>query len=311
VKTEGIHDVVVVGGGAAGLSAALVLGRARRSVVVVDAGSPRNAPSPHMHGYLSRDGMPPRDLLAKGRAELAKYDVEMIEDRVISIQAGFFARLSGGCVLTARRVLVATGVGDDLPQIAGARERWGRDLLHCPYCHGWEVRDQPVGVVGDRPAAVDHAQLVRQWSDDVIYFADEYRPARAERRALEARGIEVVEGELSRLIVENDRLTGVELVDGRSFARSAIFIRPRNKPHQDGLLAGLGCELDEGGFVRVDSDGRTSAAGVWAAGNAADPRVPVISAAGAGAAAAIAMNADLLEEDIATALEAREQEPLA
>jgi len=303
---ERICDVVVVGGGAAGLSAALVLGRARRTVAVVDAGSPRNAPSPHMQGYLSRDGMPPAELLEAGRAELAKYGVEIVNDRVTAIQAGFFVRLAGGRVLTTRRLLIATGVGDDLPKIPGVRERWGRDLLHCPYCHGWEVRDQPIGVLGDQPGAVQHAQLVRQWSDDVIFFAHSYQPTDAERERLEARGVAVVEGAISRLLVEQDRLTGIELVDGRSFDRSAVFIRPRNAPHQDGLLAGLGCDLDDGGFVVVDSTGRTSASGVWAAGNAVDPRAPLISAAGAGAAAAIAINADLLDEDIENAVEDRD-----
>ncbi len=163
--------MVVVGGGAAGLSAALVLGRARRRVAVVDAGSPRNAPAAHMQGFLSRDGMPPGDLLAAGRAEVRGYGVEIVEDRVVGIAAGFTVRLAGGGVLEARRILLATGVRDELPDIAGVRERWGRDLLHCPYCHGWEVRDQPLGVLGTRPDAVGHALLVRQWSDDVVFFA--------------------------------------------------------------------------------------------------------------------------------------------
>jgi thioredoxin reductase len=302
--TERIYDVVVVGGGAAGLSAALVLGRARRAVAVVDAGSPRNAASPRMQGYLSRDGMPPAELVAAGRTELAKYAVEVVDDRVTAIQAGFFVRLAGGRVLTARRILIATGVGDDLPEFPGARERWGRDLLHCPYCHGWEVRDQPIGVLGDQPGAVQHAQLVRQWSEDVVFFAHSYEPTGSEREALDARGITVVEGQVSRLLVERDHLTGVELADGRTFRRTAMFIRPRNAPHQDGLLAGLGCELDDSGFAVVDTAGRTSASGVWVAGNAVDPRAPVISAAGAGAAAAIAINADLVREDIADAVEA-------
>lgn len=304
---ERIYDVVVVGGGAAGLSAALVLGRARRTVAVVDAGSPRNAPSPHMQGYLSRDGMPPAELLAAGRAELARYGVEIVDDRVTAIHAGFFVRLAGGRVLTTRRILIATGVGDDLPEIAGVRERWGRDLLHCPYCHGWEVRDQPIGVLGDQPGAVHHAQLVRQWSDDVVFFAHSYTPNEDERGALEARGISVVEGEISRLRVERDRLAGLELADGRIFDRSAIFIRPRNTPHQDGLLVGLGCEVDDAGYALVDASGRASVRGVWVAGNAVDPRAPVISAAGAGAAAAIAINADLVDEDIEDAVEDRER----
>jgi thioredoxin reductase len=132
------YDVVVVGGGAAGLSAALVLGRTRRRVAVVDAGTPRNAPAAHMHGFLSRDGTPPKDLLAAARAETRRYNVELVNDRVVEVASGFTVRLVGGRRLTARRLLLATGAVDELPDIPGARERWGRDFLHCPYCHGWE-----------------------------------------------------------------------------------------------------------------------------------------------------------------------------
>lgn len=296
-------DVVVVGGGAAGLSAALVLGRARRRVAVVDAGSPRNAPAAHMQGFLSRDGMPPADFLAAGRVEVAGYGVELLEDRVLGIEPGFFVRLAGGKVVTARRILLATGVGDELPDIPGVRERWGRDLLHCPYCHGWEVRDMPVGVLGSHPGSVQHAQLVRQWSDDVVFFVHTHDLTATERAQLEARGIRVVEGEVARLVVEGDRLTGVELVDGRVIARAAVFVRPGNLPHADGLTSSLGCELDEAGFVTVDTTGRTSIPGVWAAGNVVDPRAQVITSAGAGSAAAIAINADLVQDDVQRAVE--------
>ena len=147
------YDVVIVGGGAAGLSAALVLGRARRCIAVVDAGMPRNAPAAHMHGFLSRDGMPPAELLAAGRSEVAAYGVELVDDQVLTIETGFSVRLAHGQALKARRILIATGMHDELPDIPGVRERWGRDLLHCPYCHGWEVRDQPIGVLGP-PAVV-------------------------------------------------------------------------------------------------------------------------------------------------------------
>jgi thioredoxin reductase len=292
------YDVVVVGGGAAGLSAALVLGRARRRVAVVDAGSPRNAPAAHMHGFLSRDGMSPAGLLAVGRAEASGYGVELVDDRVAALEDGFVVRLVGGGDLQARRILVATGVHDELPEIAGVRERWGRDLLHCPYCHGWEVRDRALGVLGTVPGSVQHAQLVRQWSDDVVFFVHTYDLSGAERMQLEARGVQVVRGEVARLVVEDDRLRGVELVDGSVVPRTAVFIRPGNVPHADGLLAGLRCEVDEGGFVTVDATGRTSTDGVWAAGNVVDPRAQVITAAGAGSAAAIAINADLVREDV-------------
>jgi thioredoxin reductase len=292
------YDVVVVVGGAAGLSAALVLGRARRRVAVIDAGAPRNAPAAHMQGFLSRDGMAPGDLLAAGRAEVTGYGVELIEDQVVGVEAGFVVRLAGGRVLNARRILVATGVRDELPGIPGVHDRWGRDLLHCPYCHGWEVRDQPIGVLGTQPGSVQHAHLVRQWSDDVAFFVHTYDLTADEQAQLEARRVQIVRGEVARLVVEDDRLAGVELTDGRVIARTAVFIRPRNVAHPDGLLDGLGCEVDDAGFAAVDATGRTSARGVWAAGNVVDPRAQVITAAGAGSAAAIALNADLVEEDV-------------
>jgi thioredoxin reductase len=294
-------DVVVVGGGAAGLSAALVLGRARRRVAVVDAGAPRNAPAAHMQGFLSRDGMPPSELLAAGRAEVARYGVELVAGRVASAAPatdGFTVDLADGTALAARRLLVATGLGDELPDIPGMWERWGRDLLHCPYCHGWEVRDQPLGVIGSVPESVQFALLVRQWSDDVCFLAHTRAVSAEERAMLDARGIEVVEGTIARLVVADDQLTGVELDDGRIVARAAVFVRPAIRPHLDGLLPSLGCELDDAGFPVVDATGRTTVAGVWAAGNAADPRAQVITAAGEGSAAAIAINADLVAEDV-------------
>ncbi len=292
------YDVVVVGGGAAGLSAALVLGRARRRVAVVDGGAPRNAPAAHMHGYLSRDGMPPSELLRLGRDEAAGYGVELVIGRVAAIEPGFAVLLADGETLEARRLLIATGATDELPPIPGLRERWGRDFLHCPYCHGWEVRDLPVGLLGTGAGSVEHAQLVRQWSDDLIFFTHTYDLTKAEREQLEARGIRVVDGEVRRLVVEDDRLRGVVLGNGRTVERAALFVRPGIRPRDSELLARLGCELDEYGFVRVDRDGRTSVSGVWAAGNVANPRAQVITAAGEGSAAAISINADLVREDV-------------
>jgi thioredoxin reductase len=292
------YDVIVVGAGAAGLSGALVLGRARRRVAVVDAGSPRNAAAAHMQGFLSRDGMPPADFLAAGRAEVTAYGVALIDDHVLGVEAGFSVALASGRVLEARRVLIATGVRDELPDIPGARDRWGRDLLHCPYCHGWEVRDQPVGVLGTRPDALQHALLVRQWSDDVVFFVHAMDLGPDDRRRLEARRVQVVNGPIRRLVIEADRLTGVELVDGRVVPRGALFIRPASVPHADGLLAGIACDVDQAGFPVVDALGQTSVVGVWAAGNVVDPRLQVITSAGAGSAAAIAINADLVIDDV-------------
>lgn len=298
------YDVIVVGGGAAGLSAALVLGRARRRVAVIDSGEPRNAPASNMHGYLSRDGLPPAELLRLGRQEADRYGVEFVPGRVVSVVLGFSVRLAEGETMETRRLLLATGATDVLPDIPGARERWGRDFLHCPYCHGWEVRDQPVGVLSTGPGSAEHGCLLRQWSDDVAFFAHTHDLPQVEREQLEACGVGVVDGQVQRLVVEGDRLTGVALANGRIVGRRALFIRPNLRSRAGGLLEQIGCGVDDLGCVEVDSSGETSVAGVWAAGNVANPRAQVITAAGEGSAAAIAINADLVQEDVRLALAA-------
>jgi thioredoxin reductase len=300
------YDVVIVGGGAAGLSAALVLSRARRRVAVIDAGTPRNAPAAHMHGFLSRDGLPPGDLLAIGRQEITGYGGDLIDGRAAVVvpgaDTGFHVRLVDGPALSTRRVVIATGLRDELPDIPGVRERWGKDLLHCPYCHGYEVRDQPIAVLGGTSDAVAHAQLVRQWSGDVVLFAHSDTLTADQRQQLAARAIGVVDGLVRRLVVDGDHLTGVELEDGRIIHRAAVFVRPRFVPNNDLLLA-LGCAVDDHGWVVIDAVGRTTTPGVSVAGNAANPRAQVITAAGEGSTAAIAINADLVDEDVRDAVQ--------
>jgi thioredoxin reductase len=295
------YDVVIIGGGAAGLSAALVLARARRRVAVVDAGAPRNAPAAHMHGFLSRDGFPPRDLLTIGRTEVERYGGRLIDGRVTGIGpdlgAGFHVSVADSAPLRTRRILIATGLRDELPDIPGVRERWGRDLLHCPYCHGYEVRDQPVAVLGGTPDAAAHAHLIRQWSADIVLFPHTETLTADQRHQLTARAIGVVDGPVRRLVVTDDRLTGVELQDGRVIPRVAVFVRPVLVP-DNGLLLTLGCAVDDHGWVVTDATGRTTTGGVWVAGNAANPRAQVVTAAGEGSSAAIAINADLVDDDI-------------
>ena len=301
------YDVVVVGGGAAGLSAALVLSRARRTVVVVDAGAPRNASAAHMQGFLSRDGMPPGDLLAAGRAEVQGYGGHLVAGTVTGVDRGsgpgLRVLLSAGPQLTTRRLIVATGLRDELPDVPGVRERWARDLLHCPYCHGYEVRDQQLGVMGGTPDAAQHALLVRQWSPDVVFFPHTDTLTANDREQLTALGIGIVEGSVARLVVDDDHLRGIELDNGTIVRRTAVFVRPRLTPNND-LLAGLGCAIDDNGWVKVDPSGRTNAPGVWVAGNAANPRAQVITAAGEGSSVAIAVNADLVGEDVQQAVAA-------
>ncbi|MFE4971056.1 NAD(P)/FAD-dependent oxidoreductase [Kitasatospora sp. NPDC056651] len=317
------YDVVVVGAGAAGLNAALVLGRARRRVAVVDAGEPRNAPAAHMHGYLSRDGMPPAALLAVGREEVARYGVDLLDARVEHIEAveaveaveggdggdggdrlaaSFVVHLAGGPVLRARRVVVATGLRDGLPELPGLVERWGRDVLHCPYCHAWEVRDRPLGVLGTGPGAVNQALLLRQWSADVVLLAHTLTLTDAERERLAARQVRVVEGRIVRLVSDDGRLRGVELANGQVVPREAVFVFPQPVP-RDALLFGLDCARDDNGWVATDRASRTSLPGVWAVGNVADPRAQVVTAAGMGAAAAFALDHDLVAEEIDRAVD--------
>ena len=294
-----VYDVVVVGGGAAGLSAALVLGRARRSVAVVDAGSPRNAPAEHMQGFLSRDGLPPLELLSIGREEVARYGVEVLSDRVASVSPGFYVRLASGRELKARRLLFATGVVDELPAIPGLAEQWGRDVHVCPYCHGWEVRDQPIGVL----ASLHHALLLRQWSPDVTFFPHTTSVSAQETAQLEARGVRIVPGTVSRVVLEESRVAGVELSSGEVVPRSAIFLAPSYVAPARSLMEELGCVLDEAGFPRTDETGRTTAFGVWAAGNAANPMANVVASAAAASTAAAMINWDLVQEDTDRALE--------
>jgi thioredoxin reductase len=299
------YDVVVIGGGAAGLSAALVLSRARRKVLVVDVGEPRNAPATHMHGYLSRDGIAPAELLATGRDEVKGYGGDIVAGTVTDLvpdgRSGFWV-LVGGQRISARRLLVTTGLRDELPDIEGLGDRWARDVLHCPYCHGHEVRDRQLGVLGGTPGAVRYAQIVRQWTHDLVYFTPPDTLTDIERTQLLARAIGVVEGTIDRLVIDDaDHLRGVQMHDSCVIPRDALFVPPRFVANNI-LLVGLACDVDEGGWVVVDETGRTSVPGVWAAGNIVDPRAQVITAAGAGSAAAIALNADLVDDDVANAV---------
>ncbi|MFJ2766961.1 NAD(P)/FAD-dependent oxidoreductase [Streptomyces sp. NPDC087300] len=306
------YEVVVVGGGAAGLSAALVLGRSRRRVLVVDAGEPRNAPAAHMQGYLSRDGMPPAEFLAEGREELASYGVRIVRDRVTSVardgSGGFTLTLADGAPAQARRVIVATGLVDELPELPGLAERWGNDVLHCPYCHGWEVRDQAFGVLAAEPFTSHQALLVTQWSKDVTLFLHTVRELPdADWERLAAAGVSVVEGEVAGLEVEDDRLTGVRLADGRVFPRSTLFVAAKPVA-RTGLLAELGADTEDtpfGPYPVVDEMGRTSVPGVWAVGNAASAMEQVINAASMGYRAGLTINAELLMEDVDATVERR------
>ncbi len=326
--------MVVIGGGAAGLSGAMALGRARRSVLVIDAGDPRNAPAGHVHNYLGNEGIPPGVLLAKGRTEVAQYGVRVISGTVAAARQlasddttstaadggdRFVVELADGRSVRARRLLVATRLKDELPDVPGVAERWGRDVLHCPFCHGWEVRDQAIGILATGPMATHQALMFRQLSDDVILFQHTGpAPSAEQAEQLAARGIAVVEGEVSALEIEDDRLSGVRLTSGRFVPRQAVVIAPKFVA-RSGVLASLGLEaidMEVGGhvvgtYVPSETRGATSNPGVWLVGNVTDLMAQVITSAADGLGAGAAIIADLTAEDTAVAVAGYRARPQA
>jgi thioredoxin reductase len=302
-------DVVVVGGGVAGLSAALTLARARRTVVVFDAGRPRNGPAGAVHGVLGLDGIDPAELLDRGRAEIRRYGGQVVHGEVETVvrdDGGFVVGPAGGRTMRARRLLVATGLVDELPDVPGLRARWGRDVLHCPYCHGWELRDRAVGVLATGPMSVHQALLLRQWTGDVVFLTCGEPLGDEQAEQLAACRIRVVDGEVDALEIADDRLVGVRMHDGTVIAREAVAVSPRMVARAR-LLAGLGLRPTShpmGEYVAADPTGRTDVPGVWVAGNVTDLAAQVGAAAAAGTVAAAGINADLVAEDTHRAVQA-------
>jgi thioredoxin reductase len=309
-KADIMQDVIIIGGGAAGLSAALLLGRSRRSVLLIDAGQPRNAPAEGVHGLLTRDGVAPLELTRLGRADLAPYDVRIEDGNVASAELtedGFRVVLESGAEFTAPRILVTTGLADVLPDIPGLGERWGKDLAHCPYCHGWEIQDHVIGVIGNGSFAAHQALLFRQWSDNVTLFLNNSpQPTDVERVQLAARGIPVVEGQVVRIHSTDGGVGGVELADGTVHPVQALTVQSRVLA-QAGFLTGLGLAAAATPFGTVlesDETGLTAVPGVWAAGNVTDMKATVLAAAQAGANAAVAINMDMMAQEVADAVDA-------
>ncbi|MEV0096986.1 FAD-dependent oxidoreductase [Streptomyces sp. NPDC050738] len=316
VQQQTRYDVVVVGGGAAGLSGALALGRARRSVLVVDAGHPRNAPAGHVHAYLTREGMAPAELVAEGRREVALYGGEFTAGTVTSAErepgGGFRVALDDGRSYAASRLLVTTGLTDELPDVPGLAEHWGSGVLHCPYCHGWEVRDQAIGILATGPLAVHQALMWRQWSSDITLFLHTApEPTDEEYEQLAARKITVVTGKATAVETADGRLAGVTTADGRTVPVQALVVAPRFTA-EGGLLSGLGLrptplERDGhviGSYIAADPMGATEIPGIWVAGNVTSLLDQVVGAANAGVRAGAAINADLTEEETRLAVEA-------
>lgn len=290
----GTFDCVVIGGGPAGLSAALVLGRSRRRVVLIDAGEPINRTVEHSHGFFTRDGASPAELARIGREQLAPYDVTLIDGFVTSAartDAGFDVRVDTGRAISASRMVLASGMRVDLPELPGLAASWGKGAATCPYCHGWEVRDQPLGVLAlDADRARHLAVLLTQWSRDITLYAQGLTIPDAEQLA--ARGVRVEERVVVALDEQSGAITGVRLDDGTTSACGGIFLGAA--PSYDStLIMGLGADLDPAtGWPVADAWGRTSVDGLWVAGNAASPMFPIGESAASGARSAMMINAE-------------------
>ena len=295
-----VWDVAIIGGGSAGLSAALTLARARRAVVVIDGGHPRNAPAAEAHGLLGLEGVNPLELLATAREEARSYGARIVQKTVTeasrTVNSEFEVRLDDGSTIVAGQLLIATGVRDELPAVLGLAERWGRDVVHCPYCHGWEIRDTRLGLLATGPMSAMQAMLFHQWSDLVTFFPNGHEFPSDQLEKLTALGIVIEPAPVSAIEVIDDRLANVMLRSGARIAVDALAVPSITNARLEGL-SGLPVEVAEnaaGVAVVADASGRTSVPGVWAAGNVVNPGMQVSESAANGARVAMTINTELV-----------------
>ena len=294
-----MFDAVIVGAGPAGLSAALVLGRARRRVLLCDAGSQRNAVAAEMHGFLSRDGMPPLELLAEASKQLLTYPtVETCREKVVQIWSlvdGFAVEFADHSV-SARRIVLATGMIEDLPAIPGLRERWGRSVFSCPYCDGWEMRDRAIAIAGDGQDLVPLAQELYQWSHQLTMCGLDSSKCSPDQQAwIRETGTSTFASPIAA--IDGDASLTVQLESGDTFSSDALFICVPLVQHSQ-LAADLGCAMTSRGRIEVNADQQTSVPGIYSAGDATSRIHQVVTAAAGGTVAGISVNDDLSAQDV-------------
>jgi thioredoxin reductase len=299
-RSKDSYDVIVVGGGPAGLSAALVLGRSCRSVLVCDTGRPRNRVSQGIHAYLGHDGIRPGSLRSIARREVRRYGVRLRQAEVVAVRrlaGGFDVRARDGMRWRGRKILIATGVTDRLPSIGAIDRFYGRGVHHCPYCDGWELRRKPLAVYGRGQAGLDLSILLRTWSDDVVLCTDGPHGLSASgRRRLAAWGVELITRRVTRLEGERGRLARVVFADRSRLAREGLFFTIGQQRNCD-LALTLGCDVTGKGAVRTDRRQRTTAPGVYVAGDASIDVQFVSVGVAEGAKAGVAIDKELREDD--------------
>ncbi|NMH29161.1 NAD(P)/FAD-dependent oxidoreductase [Flavobacterium silvaticum] len=294
------YDVIIVGGSHAGLSAAMTLGRCLRNVLILDAGSPCNFASEHAHNLLGHDGESPQEILNKSREQVLKYPSVTYQHskvEVISGTDGEFEVISDqGISFLASKIILATGVSDILPAIKGISECWAKTAIHCPYCHGYEIKGQKIGILSHGQAALDMAMLMKNWSANLTVLSNTNEDIGFDqRRIFRENEIELIETEIEEVAHSNGIINSLSFTDGTSVSFEALYIRPGIK--QPGTLAlDLGVELDHHGFIITDHAQRTAIKGIFAAGDCCNPSRSIALAIGQGNMAGMCLNHELIVE---------------
>ncbi|MGH2355339.1 MAG: NAD(P)/FAD-dependent oxidoreductase [Chloroflexota bacterium] len=294
------HDAIIIGGSYAGLAAALYIARARRSVCIIDTGSPRNRFAIHAHGFFAQDGSEPGAMLATARSQVAAYStatfIEGEANRAAREPDGFSVKLATGEVLESARLVLAFGISDELPAIPGLAERWGKTVLHCPYCHGFEFSGQRLGVLNVSPMSSHQATLIAEWGPTTLYLHGAAEPDDASLAQLQQRGVAIEPAPVRALHGDGARLSSIELADGRMSAVDALYLGPRTRLNSE-IAQQLGCAMDEGPFgriIRTDSQQMTTVPGVYAAGDITRPAHNITWACADGVTAGTAVHRSLV-----------------
>ncbi|MHA6727521.1 NAD(P)/FAD-dependent oxidoreductase [Chryseobacterium sp. A301] len=295
-----IYDAIVVGGSSAGLSASLALGRARRKVLLIDSGMPCNRMAPQSHNFFTRDGTSPLELLSIARDQLKLYKtIECVEDLVTGVEKtkeGFFVKAESGKTWSAKKMIFATGIKDIMPPIVGFKEAWGVSIIHCPYCHGYEYRDQKTGILATGESAYEMGKLISNWTGDLtIYTNGEEKLSEEYSSALTKKAIKIVDRKIKELVQENGKLKAVLFEDDSSQQLSVMYAHPEFEQHCK-LPIDLGCELTEQGHIKVEISMKTSVEGVYACGDNASFLRSIANAVYNGSMAGGALNSELIEQ---------------